>query len=304
MTTSYKKNLLRQLGEAKGVYWLTRIYGWLILYLAALLGFTILFHLIGVKTVYALIPSTLYIEFLVILQLLFKPNIVERIEQVEADFDGSLRTAYENREKKNVIVDDLLHSAESKLKMVGYSRLMDVEELTYRTLSTVILAFIFITLIVVSYQDLVLDLKIRETALTRAGKAIRENGERLFGGGIWESSEDYSAPEEEDELGASTGGLQPGFSEGPIEGKGGGVGGEANLDIYGEPGSANLWGQELDMELHPEFGGDVDVNEEAKTLGQIAYALPDVEGSEEYKDYPVEQEELVRKYFEKLLEGS
>ncbi len=298
------RELSEQLGEAKKVYWMTRIYGWLILYLAAIIGFVILFQLLGVKTVYALIPATLYIEMLVISKLLFKPKIIDRLEHEEKRLDGSLKTAFEYRNRRNIIVDDLIASVSRKLDSIGYSTLVDSEDLTYRTLTTVILAFIFLTVTVVSYQDLIMDLNLKDSALSKAGQELRAQGERLFGGGIWESSEEYSNPEEENQLGASAGGRQPGFSEGPIPGGGSGVGGDAESNIYGEPGSASLWGQDLSMELHPEYGGDVDVSEEVKKLDRTAYVLPELEAASEYKDYPVEQEELVRKYFEKLLEGS
>jgi hypothetical protein len=295
---------MEQLSQAKRVYWVTRVYGWVILYLAALLGFIIVFQIIGVKTYYALIPATLYIELLIIIKLLYKPKIIDRLEFREKSFDGSLKTAYEYRDKRNLIVDDLLVDVSRKLDSVGYSAMVDSEDLTYRTLTTVILTFIFLTITVVTYQDLILSMNLKDTVFAKAGSELRARGERLFGGGIWESSEEYSNPEEENELGASAGGRQPGFSEGPIPGGGSGVGGEAELDIYGEPGSANLWGQDLSMELHPEYGGDVDVSEEARNLGRTNYVLPELSGAGEYKDYPVEQEELVRKYFEKLLEGS
>lgn len=294
----------KQLGEAKRTYWFTRIYGWIILYLAAILGFTLLLQLIGVKTWYAIIPATLYIELLVIIKLLFKPKIIRQLEHRNPSLEGSLLTAYENRDKRNVIVDDLLTSVSGKLDKVGYSTFLDTEDLTYRTLTTIILAFIFLTVTVVGYQDLILDMDLKESVFAKAGREIRRQGERLFGGGIWESSEDYATEEEENQLGASAGGREPGFSEGPISGDGFGVGGDAELEIYGEPGSANLWGQDVSMELHPEYGGDIDVSEKVKELAPEQYILPDVESGQDYKDYPVEQEELVRTYFEKLLEGS
>ncbi|MFH1788168.1 MAG: hypothetical protein ABH834_02160 [Candidatus Altiarchaeota archaeon] len=299
-----KEKLQRQLGQAKRTYWFTRIYGWMILYLAAIIGFTLLFQLIGVKTWYAIIPATLYIELLVIIKLLFKPKIIDQLEHRNPSLDGSLLTAYENQGRSNIIVDDLMVSVSGKLDGVGYSTFVDMEDLTYRTLTTIILAFIFLTVTVVSYQDMILNMDWRQTALAKAGREIRMQGERLFGGGIWESSEDYGTEEEEDQLGASAGGREPGFSEGPISGDGTGVGGDAELDIYGEPGSANLWGQDVSMEMHPEYGGDIDVSEGVKEFAPEQYVMPDVESGQDYKDYPVEQEELVRTYFEKLLEGS
>lgn len=299
-----KESLLSQLRQAKLVYWLTRAYGWMILLLASTIACVIVFQLMGVKPWYALIPATLYIEFLIIIKLLFKPKIIEQLESRNPGLDGSLKTAFEYREGENIIVDDLLSTVSKKMDGIGYSSIMDSEDLTYRTLTTVILVFIFLTVTVVTYQDLILGLDFRESALAKGSRIIRERGEKLFGGGIWESSEDYATEEEENELGAKSGGREPGFSEGPIAGDGSGVGGEADLDIYGEPGSANLWGQEVSMELHPEYGGDVEVDEEARDLGRSNYVLPEVEGSSDYKDYPVEQEELVRTYFEKLLEGS
>lgn len=297
------EDLLRQLSQGRRALWTARIYAWIMLFLVVLLGFAVLFQLIGVKVIYAFIPATIYVEAIVVLRLLLKTKVIDRVECKHVELDGSLKTAYEYRNKRNIIVDDLVSSVTDKLKVVGYSTFIDVEDLTYRVIMTVILSFIFLTVTVVTYQDLVLEINLAESALSKTRDEIRDQGERLFGGGIWESSENYSSAEEENELGAGAGGLQPGQASGPITGRGGGVGGEEDLDIYGEPGSANMWGQEISIEFHPEYGGDVDVDEAASGLGAFDYSMPEVSGAQEYKDYPVEQEELVRKYFEKLLEG-
>jgi hypothetical protein len=106
---------------------------------------------------------------------------------------------------------------------------------------------------------------------------------------------------DEEKLGGESGGEMPGFSEGPIPGFGGGVGEDSNPDIYGEASSAKIAGKDIYMEVHPEYGGEIEIkNVEQKKIGGEFTGDLRGKSAEIPEQDPVEYRELIKKYFQSL----
>ena len=98
-----------------------------------------------------------------------------------------------------------------------------------------------------------------------------------------------------------SGGSVPGFNEGPLEGSGGGAGEEDNKDIYGAPSSARLEGRDVKMEVHPEYGGEVEIRDVEEQAASKSFKMPEeIQSAGTPEQEPVEYEEIIKKYFEKL----
>jgi hypothetical protein len=127
----------------------------------------------------------------------------------------------------------------------------------------------------------------------------------MGGGKEWERG-NHSNKKEAEKIGGAYGGKAPGFSEGPLAGTGGGTGENDNQNLYGAPTSARIEGQNVKMEVHPEYGGEVDIEDTRKPSDTRPFnplESVDSAASDRSQD-PVEYEEVIRSYFEKLsLEG-
>jgi hypothetical protein len=121
-------------------------------------------------------------------------------------------------------------------------------------------------------------------------------------GNRWEKS-NYSDDKSKDKLGAQAGGNRPGMSSGPIPGKGSGTGTDPSADIYGKASSASIAGNDVDFRLRPEYGGDIEIRETGARAKDPAFQMQDVQSAEQCVECVVgpEHEEVVRKYFEKIL---
>jgi len=127
----------------------------------------------------------------------------------------------------------------------------------------------------------------------------------MFMGGEHEKS-NWTSSEEKKKLGSEAGGETPGYNEGPIAGQGGGKGYETGADIFGDAQSASLFGKDVDFNLHPEYGGDIEIRETGGRAKVKRFDIDEVQSVEECAECVVgpENEEVVRNYFELILPGS
>ncbi len=106
---------------------------------------------------------------------------------------------------------------------------------------------------------------------------------------------------------ASTGGGGGSGGEGePIETAKSSSGMGASQDIYGDVSMATLQGQDMELELHPEYGEgeDLGVGEEHEELpGEWGDGILEPSAAETYSEnIPAELERAVRAYFDRLAE--
>ncbi|MCG2782806.1 MAG: hypothetical protein L6243_04380, partial [Candidatus Altiarchaeales archaeon] len=122
--------------------------------------------------------------------------------------------------------------------------------------------------------------------------------------GAWASS-NYSNEEEQERLGGKAGGQQPGINEGPTPGQGGGTGYTGEQDIFGDPSSAKIGGENVNIEIHPEYGGEIEIKDVGEdSLESDEFSLSSVQGSKAPEEEPLKYEQIIKNYFEKLIEES
>jgi len=296
------KDLNKQLSEAKAVFTGVSAFNLLIEYVLLQISGAIIFYVAGYSTFYSIPPVLLLTAVKAFFSVRRDDELIDEIEGKTQHLDGRLATAYEYKDSRNIIVDDLISDTEKMMDDVGYSVFTNPRETTIRFLAITVAAFIFLALTVIYFQDYIIDLGKKGLIPEMRDKVGAARDSILEAGGVWESSENLTTKDEIDKMGGQPGGPEKGKSEGPLAGEGPGTGGEANEDIYGKPDSANIWGEEMNMELHPEYGGDVEVDLKPREINPDTFTLTGAAGAQEYKDYPVEQEGLVRRYFERLME--
>ncbi|MFC2162511.1 hypothetical protein ACFLRF_02425 [Candidatus Altiarchaeota archaeon] len=300
-------DLVNKLREATIVYMSLRAYKLVLDLAISFLAASILLQILGFSMFYSLIPVLLYVMLQVILEAR-KANVMKQIEGRYDTLNESLETAYEHREDDNIIVASLLKDVSSKMEHVESSTFFKPREVATRVATTIILLFIMMTITVLDLRGALVDFMVDNT---RVGERLKDgfgNAQNRFQAMMGEDFEksNYSTADEQDKLGAESGGERPGISQGPIPGKGGGIGEDGGKDIYGDASSANIEGENLKFQLHPEYGGEIEIRETGGRLIQKEFTLDRIESAETCEECVIgpEHEEVVRKYFEKILAES
>jgi len=299
-------DVLDKLKEAKIVFLGLRAYKLLLDFIIGFLIVAVLLQLLGVSMILAVAPAALYF----IVQLFREGRKINIIRHLETSYGGlreRLSTAYDNRAGSNLIVEDLMNDVSVRLEDVETSSFVESKALTSRTVATVVLTFILLTVTVLNIRGLILGVINENTDLSNAVNNAKErygNEFQAMMGQRWEGS-NWSAENEEEKLGAQPGGSRPGYGQGPIPGTGFGVGSESSADIYGKASAASIEGKNIDFQLHPEYGGNIEIRESDGRVSANDFAITNVESADTCTDCAVgpEHEEIVRRYFEKISEG-
>ncbi|MBD3387794.1 MAG: hypothetical protein GF416_01985 [Candidatus Altiarchaeales archaeon] len=311
--------------EAKAVVWGIRLYktaidffiGYLPVMIALhFLGFS--FHMTRVEVLgFGLpmlsraflmpLPAALLFALLQLVKEYRRSDIIRRIGSSYDNLGERLQTAMEYRGTSNIIVEDLMSDVSRRMDDVESSTFLDTRTLSKRIYAVIILAFVLLTTIVLDLRSVAFDSldfilsdpDIQNRISDVAGKTGSEFDTLM--GDRWEQSN--LTGEDEEKLGAESGGERPGVSEGPLPGTGGGVGADALEDIYGEASAANILGDDVDFRLHPEYGGEIEIRETGGTARRNEFNLEEVQSAEECEECVIgpEHEEVVRRYFEKIL---
>jgi hypothetical protein len=291
--------------EAKVVYAAIRVYN---LLLDLILGFmlsAVVLQLFGVNLLYAIVPAVM-LALLRLIQEYLGSDLIRRLSGKYDKLDERLKTALEHQGARNVIVEDLLTDVTRRMDDVETSSFLNSGEVSKRVWAIVILSFMLLTATVLDLHSLMLgsiESLLEYPAVKGAVDGVGSAGVGfdMLMGNRWENSS-YGDKNKE-KLGAQPGGDRPGMSQGPIPGKGSGTGSEAIQDIYGAASSANVAGNNVDFRLHPEYGGDIEIRETGGHKTGSTFKLDDVQSVEECADCVIgpEHEEVVRKYFEKIL---
>ena len=187
-----------------------------------------------------------------------------------------LRTAHDNKGTDNVIVASLVEDVSKDLKAFDNSAFFDVKKTSTYIFLSILLVFLLLSMMFVGFEGL--DISIILGSSSSSGGGTGGGGSGAGGSGSGGAGEDTDPQ----------GGL-----------------GSASADIYGAPSIAIIEGQEIEMEIHPEYGGESGLNEEESTSSEAVEGIRNsfVYGSaaESYSEnIPVQLEEVVRAYFEKV----
>ncbi|MFH0863392.1 MAG: hypothetical protein V1875_10255, partial [Candidatus Altiarchaeota archaeon] len=261
----------------------------------------------GVNLAMALLPAVFYAAVQLGRQCV-NSSVVKAFQGREDNLDQRLQTAMEYQGTKNIIVEDLMSDVTKRMDAVETSTFLNSKELSRRIMTIVVLSFILLTVTVLNLRSVAFDSLnyLMDTANLRDGvkdlAGMAGTGFEVVTGDRWEAS-NFSTDKSQDKLGAKPGGTNPGVSQGPVPGKGSGTGDTAKKNIYGDAKSANIAGQDVDFKLHPEYGGDIEIRETGTQKQVRAPSTEEVLSVDECQDCTVgpEHEEMVRKYFEKIL---
>jgi hypothetical protein len=263
------------------------------------------FSLTGVNITLGFMPAFAYfmLKFAVIVR---DRRTISSIVLKYPALDERLQTAYDNRKESNVLVERLILDVSKRLDDLHSSAFMSGKGVFVRVFVIVILMFALLSIHLVEIQQAGLhfrtDMEKTINDLTNGGEDVTGSGHMSSGNDKEYNQSQYGNKKETEKVGGGPGGKAPGFSEGPLGGQGGGTGENDNPNLYGAPTSARIEGQNVKMEVHPEYGGEVDIEDTRKPSDTRPFSgvdTVDTAASDRSQD-PVEYEEVIRNYFQKL----
>jgi hypothetical protein len=299
-----KDPVISRIDELKGLAVKLNLFVTLFNALIVFLVFAILFRVFGISAILGIFPAMIYalLHFIFSLQ---KVNVVKSVVTGYPSLDERLQTAYDNRNSSNIIVDSLIKEVARRMDDVRYSSFLSMQQLTSRMIVAVLLIFMFITINYINIEDLGLDLNkyINKDLLNQIEDLT---GMKITQGDGFDSNDNdkFGAKEKinEDKIGGSSGGKLPGVNEGPISGFGGGAGESDASKIYGDPSALKIEGKNIGMDLHPDYGGDIQIKnvQDKKPTEDSSVSALEGKSAEAAEQDPVEYRELIKKYFQSL----
>lgn len=301
-----KEKFIKKISEVGRVIWEIKLLGLVMNAIICFIIFSVILAVMGINILFGLIPTAVYL-ISALLRSMIRSDVIGTIEEKHKKLDESLKTAYDNREKGNIIVSHLLSDVSNEMENVETSAFLDLRKVSSKVVVTIILIFLMLFVTVIDLKGMASNLVDLDSIMGDINDAMREHGieyEKVMGGGErWETS-NLTTENEKEKLGAEPGGERPGFQMGPIPGGGGGVGSDDRADIYGQASSAAIEGENVDFSLRPDYGGEIEIKEENKEEQQLEVKGPEgVESAETCEECAIgpEYEELVKRYFEKIL---
>ncbi len=269
------------------------------------LVFAIILTLIGIDLRFVIVIILFYLP----LALIWKKTRTDTINMVTNLYpalDERLQTVYDNREGDNLILRRLNNDVSRRMDEVCYSSFTNIKRLTFRTFLAILLAFVFLSINIISLRELAPLGSDFLGGINTVGESLGIRTEKPLPSepGAWESG-NYSNEKEKKRIGGETGGMQPGINEGPIPGRGGGTGYTVEQKIFGEPSSARIEGENVNIEIHPEYGGGIEIKDVGENSPESdEFSLSSVRGSNAPGKEPLKYEQIIKNYFEKLIEES
>ncbi len=228
------------------------------------LGFYLGLMLISLNPWYSLFPTLAYLSFLLYIDL--NTNKYKMVENKYAPLYEKLRTAADNVDKENEVIEELDQQVVDDLKNVRVSSFVKIKRISYKVLGSVILCLIILFASIYDVNLGGLDI------VNRARDFIYKSGSGVGGEG------------EGDEL---------------VAGEGFG-----DADIYGEESIARIGNQEMEIRIKQpsmEIVGseiyDIPEKEFEETFPDEIFAI--AAGSYEER-ITIENQKLVKDYFKEL----
>jgi len=235
----------------------------------AFLAFALILIVFKIEFYYSVIPTAFVIAFFAFRK--HKENPLRALERTNPNLRERLRTAYDNRSKDNFIVRDLMRDMSKELLNINTDRLLNFQKTTVYVSIIIVLVFILLALTFLDFQG-----------VDNLGDSPSGSGGGSGGGTSTDISNQQTSPD-------SSAGVR------------------ASTDIYGDRSVATIEGEELELELHPEYGGENEIGEE-ETMGEgevnnVRSTFVQSTAAESYtENIPTRLEEIVRTYFQRLTE--
>jgi len=263
--------------------WDISLFGYALLFIFAFLASVLFCLLFGVGIHFAFLPPVVAIVALYIKDSR-SADALKAVEKGNRALRERLSAAYDNRDKENLVVKELVREVAYDLDDVRTDAFMDRGRTNAFIIGSIIIVFILISLLFAGFEGF--------------------GGPGLFGG----SGGTGSGGSEGQGTGGGSGGggaNEAGEEESSQETT---IGAGPRQDIYGDASIAQIEGQDLELEIHPEYGEtsefDNEVPEGGEAVQNIRAGFVQATAAESYtENIPVELEDSVREYFERLAEG-
>ena len=272
------KIINQKVDEVRNVLWRIASFCTLLDLIIVFLLSAIILLLINIPLVYAVIPAA----FIFVVQVVRSRSTGRKTVDIVGDkypsLEEKLKTAYDSEDgcEGNVIVNSLISDVSEEIEEVESGSFFNTKKTSMRVFLAIFLMFCLLIITTLSFPEI--DLNFDVDAF----------------GGISPASSMY--------------GEGNGSGIGAGAGAGAGAGTGEMKDIYGEVSVAAIEGEKIQMEIHPEYGDELGIDESGKTKTETPFSTISSAGyeavsAESYKEnIPVEDETVVRKYFEKLAE--
>jgi len=220
----------------------------------------LLLSIVNLYPILALIPAAVYFAL-----RLYSRSKMDKRKIVESKYEPlkeKLRTAADNIKEDNPVINELEEEVVHDLKNVGLSSFIQTKEVSYKLFATIALSFVIV--LTTTTNLYIIDLnEFLSTTIPEYLKGIPKLADGALFGEINESE-----------------------------------------DIYGESQLAVLGNEQIDIRISP-VNYEVNVREEGdveqKQFNEIFPSDVDVEQASAFEEnIPEEQQELVKKYFDKL----
>jgi len=258
-----------QLMEIEGILRNIYVFNGVLKFIVLVLFFSILAITFMVPYYYSVVPA-LFLTVLLTLRTRNK-GLVANVTKKYKSLDERLDTAYDNKNRRpNFVLESLLREVSNDLRNVSTGMFFSPKKTMVYVLMAVVLSGILLLMGVTDFKgvDIGLSKFLDPNYQAESTEGSSNTGHASMGGSI-------------------SGGI------------------DTNPDIYGSSSVAKIKGEDIEMEIHPEYNtgsGASEFEDPSETGGSSPI---DVTGSpaELYSEnIPVRMEELVRKYFEKISE--
>jgi len=264
--------------------------------------FVTLLKFLQISWIFGIFPAVFYLLFRIIREINEKSHIFSICKKCP-EIDEKLKTACDNRANENFVVKKLLSDVSSELENLEASLFLDTKKVSTRIFAIVLVAILFMTISAFDFNVKKIDFVLQSSyskSYEFFDKFITYGKEETILKNLEKSN--YSNERETNRVGGGDqGGKIPGFSKGPLSGIGGGAGIAEDANIFGEKGSAKIYGEDIQMQVYPEYGGDIKIKEERTRKPSSSFSITEAKGSELPEEEPLEYEEIIRRYFEKIL---
>lgn len=277
-----KDGLELRVGKAASLLLDISLFEYALVFITAFLASLLLLAVFGISIFHSFVPAAAAVVMAYIARRAKdKTSTLEKIERGNPLLKDSLRAAYDNRKNDNLIVRELVRDVSYNLEDLQTDSYLSLRRTNFYVITSIILVFLILGLMFIGFEGL---------GLTG-----------FFGGGGG-----GSGSSESNSQGSGSGG---GGTEGSGDTKDSqdtSIGQGGPQDIYGDVSIARIEGNDMDIEIHPEYGEGneiADSDDSGGRAAEIQEGFIQATAAESYvENIPAELEGAVRRYFEKLVE--
>jgi hypothetical protein len=277
-----KDEFEEKLNESLKVIWDINLFEYGLMFITAFLVSAVIFAVLGLTFYPAFVAA--FIVTLVFYVLKDKGyDAVRYLERGNPDLEDKLMAAYDNRSTDNFVVRELVRDVSYDLNYISTDTFLNMKRVGIYVGVSMIAALLLLFIIISDYGSFGPGSFLGGAGGSGSGGGQGQgSGSGAGGGGTADEGEIESSQNIEE-------------SRGPPK------------DIYGDSSIAKIEGEDMELEMHPEYGEDGGFDSEGSEGGEgvkeIQQGFVQSTVAESYtENIPVEMEDTIRTYFEKIAE--